>query len=518
MRSRHAVLPILLAVSCQKAHVEPDRAPTQPADLIAVVSAAAPAAAMTRFGAFVDAIMPGMGKSLDGRALTAVLARAVGAQALDGLDLAQPVHLLVLDPKTHAKPVVVLGTAGDSEKLRRGVGELQVAREEGRVLVGASAEVAAVQPWAFAVLARQPAPAGPTMTIFAAAALARYKDDIAQARKLMGALPGMTPGMATVLKLEIDALLALGAQTDRFCVTLDAAGDTATFDLGLVARPDTGLVRFIKAQHPLTGEALDRLPGGGDATMVMAGRTDMSELGDAIFELLAPLFPDKTEEQRGRFKALLGIFSRDVVAASFHDAGGGLRMTEAFAVDDGAKAAADLRAFFAPGEHTFDLVGFKITMTGTRDAASHDGVTMDSWVAKWDLGAWPPEQRALMERMYPDGMKMMVAGFDKTFAMTLGSAAEADMGKLIDNARHGGGTPLAPPLRAVVDGGKARGESMVIFMDLARAIAPTGPRGTSGVTMSTSFADGAAHLRFALPAAHFTEIAAAIRSSGLPQH
>jgi acid phosphatase family membrane protein YuiD len=47
-------------------------------------------------------------------------------------------------------------------------------------------------------------------------------------------------------------------------------------------------------------------------------------------------------------------------------------------------------------------------------------------------------------------------------------------------------------------------------------LAPTAPRGLSGVTMSTSFADGAAHLRIDLPAAHLREVGGAIRSSGLP--
>src|SRR5262249_30693764 len=152
-------------------------------------------------------------------------------------------------PKQHPSPCVVLGTFPDAEKLRRGAGSLTVERDEGRVLIGPAAEVAAAKSWAFQTLAKEAPPQALTAEVWMDRVLARYRADSEARPERMGALAMHSVQMT--LDAEVRALVALGSQSSRFTIAVDATEDDASVDLALAALPGTGLDHFTRGQKPI---------------------------------------------------------------------------------------------------------------------------------------------------------------------------------------------------------------------------------------------------------------------------
>lgn len=167
---------------------------------------------------------------------------------------------------------------------------------------------------------------------------------------------------------------------------------------------------------------------------------------------------------------------------------------------------------------TIELLGMKVSWEGKPGAAVHDGVAISEYVMKLDLSGFPAPERGMMRRMYgEEGVHFYVAGFDKSFAYTLGSDGQAAMERLIDTARKGSGQAVSPAVAAAFDGAARRKSSFAMFMDMTQSMAPMlgthPPPSSSGMTIDAGFADGAAHMRFTVPAAHVKEIAAMMGSS-----
>src|SRR5439155_23844811 len=119
-------------------------------------------------------------------------------------------------------------------------------------------------------------------------------------------------------------------------------------------------------------------------------------------------------------------------------------------------------------------------------------------------------QRQLLRRAYGDEMHLFTAGFDKSFAVTMGADAQARMGQIIDVARGAGAAP-APAVKAALDAARARRSSVGMFMNIVRTMAP-GTSSASGMTMEFGVAEGAARMRIGMPAAHVRELQAATLS------
>src|SRR5262249_40894334 len=153
---------------------------------------------------------------------------------LDGVDLDQPAHLLVLDPRKHGRPVALLATVSDA-------GKLKGAKVEGKhAVIGPADVVDAVAPYALAVVAARAAPAALTASCTPSKLLGLYRADLENARKnLAGALAGQAVGK--ILDAEVDILIKLAEQTDELRVTLDAGADDAFFELAATPRAGTTL-------------------------------------------------------------------------------------------------------------------------------------------------------------------------------------------------------------------------------------------------------------------------------------
>src|SRR5262249_793359 len=240
-----------------------------PPDYLGVVSTASLDGAMARFGAYADAVSPGASAALRSDAATSLLATLVSARSLAGVAIDKPLHLVILDPKKHAKPLLLLAGGPEARKLKAGVGELETKVEGGRALIGAKAEVDATAAWAFAALAD--APAAPTLRLDLGRLVDRYRPDIEAARKQLQPLLAQSPGAGKILEAEIDILTRLAAQTRELTVTVDATAQEAVLELALAPNPGSGMETFIKAQHPLSPAILGKLPNLDKAAYVLAG-------------------------------------------------------------------------------------------------------------------------------------------------------------------------------------------------------------------------------------------------------
>src|SRR5262245_15317958 len=162
MRFRHLLPMVGLALACQKVGQSAAPKVPEPADLIAVVSVASPKAALAKVKAYADAVSPGASGALRDDMIPAALSTMVGAPSLDGIDLDKPAHLLVLDPKKHQTPVLLV-TVADAKKLGAATGP-KVKIDGKNAIIGPAADVDLVSAYALGVVAARPAPARPTAT------------------------------------------------------------------------------------------------------------------------------------------------------------------------------------------------------------------------------------------------------------------------------------------------------------------------------------------------------------------
>src|SRR5215207_9542657 len=97
----------LAALACEKAS-GPDAQSLgpAPAPVVVVVSTASLSKSIAGVRAYAEAMRPGSAVMLSEQLVTTGLARAVGADSLDGVDLSGPMHMIVVDGPTRS---VVVG-------------------------------------------------------------------------------------------------------------------------------------------------------------------------------------------------------------------------------------------------------------------------------------------------------------------------------------------------------------------------------------------------------------------------
>jgi hypothetical protein len=523
---RSLIALVLATLACQKA-TPPAPPPEAPADVIATVSVAHPGAWATRLGAYVDKVAPGMGSQVDGKKLAMGLAAMLEAQSLDSLDLTQPVRVVIFDPKAHAHPFLVLATFTDAEALRRGADKLKIERDGGVSLVGPEAEVAAAKTWAFGALAKQAAPEAPTAEVWVKRVMDKYRADL-EAFPAKMAEAGLAGPMQGVITGELRAFIAVGEQSERAFFSLDASGDEASVDIALAPLAGAPFAAFVKGQKPFEQKLLSLLTLPERPSMIMVGHMELRELGEPVYAIVAPLLASVTgrpadEALHKDWAAWLAHFTGDMAAVNWSEPGGGMDMVELVGVDDGEAAQTATETFLGSaltaGARKVSFMNFDMEMSSAVKPKSASGLTVHTFGIKWDLSKLMPLQAEMMKKMYPDGMKMAFAGFGKTFGVTLGPKSEEMLAALADATTARGHLPAFA--QSTLDAAAKRGESFVMIMNLAALMNPFGaanaPAAQSGMVWSMGFSDGRARLRMALPAAHITEIMAAMQGMKAPQ-
>jgi len=512
MRTAAAFLLTLSLVACQK-DVEPEKpkGPPEPDDVIAVASARSLSESVGHFRAYIEAVRPGSGAAVTPQEAATAVAQAIGATSIDGIALDKPLHLIVLDPKKHPRPLLLLGS-GDAATLKPG-DAVTVKGQDGRALLGDKAAVEMVSAWAFGNLAAQEAPVSPTVRASLRKLVERYRAEIEQGKQSMAQMmKGASPGMSKIIEVEVDLLLRLAAQTEEMQAVFDASATEAWFELSFTPTPGSGFEAFNKAQRPASAALLTRLPGTPAAMSMMVGHYELGSLRGFIYELMGEMvaswsgvkadeaFRKRWDEALAHFK---GPFAMSMTQRS--DLRGAMEYV--LEVDDGPKAAADLKALLPWKQPTtIDMFGImKLQVTPRDAAATHDGVSIDEMAIRFDVSALPPQEQQTMRMLYGEETKFFVAGFDKHLVMTTGPDGLARMQGTIDIVRRGPAVALPAGGKAAFDAAAGRKASYVFFMNMASAMAAMTGRAVqtdTGLAMELSFPEGRAAMRMGMPAAH----------------
>jgi hypothetical protein len=481
-----------------------------PDDVVATVSVSSAAAALAGARDYLDAIRPGTGAMLADAGFSATVAGMAGARALDGIDLAAPFHLIALDGARSG--VVLVGKVSAAGALADARGTAHVRRAGDWALLGDKGAVDSVAPWVEGALLRQPARTAPTATIYLSRLLARHADELAQARQHMLASGAALPGMAPMLEAYVAGLESLASDTERVVVTLEVDARRASLDLAFVPKAGTRLASFAAAQQASDYALLGRLPAASAGSVVVAGRFAMGPYREGMLALVGrSMGVSGSDDLLQTMDEIMRLTTGEVaMVMAFSPAG--MAMQEIFPVTDGARVEQAVRRQLGAmaKARTMESFGMKITMTGIPDAGRHDDVPIAAYEqtiempAEWTAAS--PPGSAFASRMFENGVRSQIAVVDGVGAASLGPAGANGMDLVIDALRGKAPTwqPSAEQAELLTDS-RRRQESLAMLMDIGALFAaftgaPEPESGGSSLLFAMGFADGASHLRFAVPA------------------
>jgi hypothetical protein len=490
----------------------PGKAPPQ----LLASAAIGPVTTFRGLQAYVEAVQPGAGTGLTDQTVRRVLAQMIGASSLDGSDPTAWTYVLVADGG--AEPAfALLVKVADAKTLAKSAQSNHVMTRGGWAAIGARPVLDKIGDHALTVIATQPAPAGPSATVYLPHVLARYKTELAALRQQMATVPAQMGGaMAQMIESYVDGAMSAAADTERLVVTLEGSRDHGSLDFALAPRPGSRLAKFVALQRPSDYSLIDKLPAGTHS-MVFAGHIESGPYHDGMVDLMAAFFGTAAAaDVRARLSAVFKATTGELAMAGQIAAGTGMRFTQLFGVTDAAAAdqaiARTLEVFKAGSTMSFG--GVSTTIRSSAATTVHDGVTLRRYDTTQDLSALPAALRQAMEKMLAGPTTSTVlATFDKLGLSATGSDSAADARLTIDAAR-GKGPRFAVPaaIAELLAASRQRKESMVLAVDVAGFMAAlTGQPSAAAwpLVMSFGFADRSAHLRFAAPAATLRAIIAA---------
>jgi hypothetical protein len=427
----------------------------------------------------LDAVQPGASKEA-AASISTLLTGAAEVGSLNGADLDKPVRAVVLDPKKHPSPVVLLVSVSNADELATAVGKERLVVRGDLGLVGAPEAAKAAHDYAFGTLARREAPAAPHATVYVQPLLASFRAEIEAGKSQLGAMMAMmgnsSDTLTKLLTIYIDSLVAVAEQTDRVEARFASQDALSGVELIVHARPDTTLAGFSQAQAPSDFALVEMLPAGaepGAPIMIMAGglslgpaRQAFQDIGQA---LIATMWGSATTAEMGDwFGPFMDQFTGRF-AASVTGMGITPQMVQLIEAKDGAQAASQTRKLmetFAAKGAPLEIMGMKQTISFTPEAFAHDGVTVMMQQTRTEMPA-PAGDQAAQAAPPAESFesKSYFAGVDQFLGMAMGE--EQNMRQLIDAVRG-----KAPRLEAggalgqAMAAARARKDSGVMFMNL----------------------------------------------------
>lgn len=489
---------------------EPPAGPVEPATVIATVqlpSGSDPG----DIARAVDAVQPGAG-ALIGAQLPAMLQEMAGVD-LAGADLSKPVSIVVVDPKRFPTPFALLVSARDASQLQAAAKQASrgYRAQGGRVLLGTTDVVPAVEAFAFGKLGA--APAQPTAIIHVRTLAGLYQAEIEMvAAQLHAMMAGQTGGvpLAGLADSYVGLFRALVAQTDRIDVTIGARASTADLLLDIHPVADTTLAAFTAAQAPSQHSLIGKLPPSDKVTVAMSGTLRAGAAADALRDVMrmwmsAMYGNAATGEQLDKpMSAWLAAFDGEyaVVMPSVNE---GMKMWMLMGTTDAAATRTSWREMmtvFAGKEKAgrkVEVMGMKQTHKFQPAAIKKGKTPIDRYVVKTDLASLPPEARATFQKIGAE-MVSHLAVLPKYAAMTMGDKDGKVIRKLIDAASKSGSGKLAAAFQAAVDDSRERQESMVMFMNLAE-LGPSAQLPVRSVSLGLGKHDSALGVRISVAGA-----------------
>jgi hypothetical protein len=449
----------------------------------------------------IDTVQPGSSKQT-AEAIPTMLTEAVSVTSLDGADLDKPVRVMVLDPKKHAQPVVLLVTVQNADALAKAVGKDKLVVRKDLALIGAPEAAKAAHDYAFGTMAKRPAPAAPHAVAYTQPILNSFRAEIDMGKAQLGAVMGMMGGgnemMTKMLTLYIDGVVAVAGQTDRVEAHFASQDALSGVELILHVRPDTTLAGFVQAQKPSDLALIETLPAHEVPALIMAGqmvlgpaRQPVIELGEGI--LAAMWGNTMTEEMRAMIGPWLDLFTGRF-AAVVMSMTPTPQMVQLIETTDSAKAMEYSRQFmseYVAKGPPMEIMGMKQTITFTPEAFVHDGVSAAMQKTKLEMPAQGDATAAQQPAQQPApapgafDTTSYLAGIDGFLGMATGE--EQTMRQLID-AVHDKAPRLqaGPALAQATAATRARKDSLMMFLDLA-ALGAAAADAPKGIVMSLGF-------------------------------
>jgi hypothetical protein len=425
--------------------------------------------------------------------------------------------VLLLDPSSHPEPVALLLTPKDEAGLSaaaKGAGH-EVELRNGLALIGPAGVVAAAKEFAFGHLSKYPDHT--EIIIYPQRLLSSYADSIDGALAgLGGAMAGLGTGgegMTQMFQSYAEGMLALAKQTDRIVISVGSSPAGADLITRIYPTSGTTLASFIEAQIASDHALLAKLPSG-TGNMIMSGDMRAGPARDAFVDftvaVMAPMYGGMPAEEWGAMMTpwLDALDGRFAVSMSMDVSPGApptMAMSALMGVNDSAKLLGSWREMLTkmasgPG---FELMGMKISARHEQKVLEHDGVEIDRYASDIDTSGMPADQAAAMAATQPANQAMHLAAFDNLAVMATADDAGKTIKATIDSARGKGEsmTPT-PTMAAALAASKARGDSMLMFMDLSQLAAQAGGQAPqtpfSAVGFSVGKYDGALSARMSL--------------------
>lgn len=491
-----ALAVMLVLGACSKDGASKDTLPEVPPEAVPVLAMVElpSGRSLGSAAAVIDAVQAGASAQA-ADAIPSMLISAAGVSSLDGADLDKPVRAVVLDPKKHPQPVVLLVTVKDAKALGQAVTteKLVVRNELG--LIGAPEAIQAAHDYAFGTLARREAPGAPYAVAYMAPILGSFRAEIDAAKMQLGAIMTMMSGgtggdmLGKMLALYIDGTVAMAEQTDRVEARFAGQDALSGVELTFHARPDTTFAGFCQVQAPDDFALVTTLPAQEAPALIMAGRMALGParapflaFGEAV--ITAMWSNAVTEETRALLHPWMDLFTGRF-AAAVTSLGVTPEMVQLVETTDGARAAEYSRQFMTALMKTgaqMDVMGVKQTITFVPEAFTHEGVSVMGQKIEIEM----PEQAAGAQAAGQAVTTMSYfAGVDRFLGLASGS--EQAMRQLIDAVRDK--APRLQPAGAMAQATKAiqaRKDSVVMYMNLG-ALGAAGTGGPESVVMSLGF-------------------------------
>lgn len=454
----------------------------------------------------LDAVHPGAAAQAAAMLPTA-LASAAGVSSLAGANLDAPVRALMLDPKQHPQPVVLLVSVSDAKQLEQAVGKDRLSIRGELALVGAAEAAKQAHDYAFGTLARREAPGAPQGVVYMEPLLNSFRAEIEATKAQLGMMVAMMSGggggdgMTKILQAYIDALMGIAGQTERVDVSFAQQDALAGIEVTVHPRPGSLLAQFGQGQKPADLSILEVLPAGGQTPgMVMAGdmvlgpaRGPIVALGEEFIEAMWGGVLD--DDMRAMIDPWMDLFSGRF-AAVISVLGMQMEVVQLIEVSDSEQAVAYSRRFMealtAKGA-TLEVMGFKQTIAFTPDAFEHQGVSVMEQRTTMEITGASDQERAAFEASGAANTRSYFAGVGDYLGMTTGEP-EA-MHRLIDAVR--GEAPrleLGGALAQAVSVARAREDSTLMFMDmkvlLADVPADAASEVPASIVMTVGFPEG----------------------------
>jgi hypothetical protein len=339
----------------------------------------------------------------------------------------------------------------------------------------------------------------------------------------------------------IDKLIAFVNQTREVAFTANVAEDGAVFQVGLVAEKGSFFQKLLAAQQH-TGKPLKLLSALPEGHFFALGinvqwqeyKEDLLAFTTEIMKVLMG-----TEPSKEYIDAMLQMWEvmGDEVAISEDISSQGIGVVELIEVKDESKArevftkvmklTADL---FAKNEK--GVMGMKFGFEGPKALGDYQGVKLEAIDMTWDFASMPPAQAKMLEALYGDKLRMVMALSGGNLALTMGKQAEEDMQALIDRMKgNGKGLGDSETFKNAA-GGLDKGAGGVMYMSIARLIAASAestyaamgkqapairlPSPSSGLFLGFSSTPQRLTTTLRLPAQHLAELGAAIKAMMQP--